>query len=89
MVQQDGWAPESQLNDVESARVRELELVDRIAGLEAELAQVASASVISPSATLAAEVKLHEVTTSTRWYAGRVLELPFRAVQRLRRLRRQ
>lgn len=88
MAQQGGWAPESRLDDLESARVRELELVDRIAGLEAELAQTRSASILSPSAEVAAEIELRRVTTSARWYAGRVLELPFRALRRFRGLLR-
>ena len=89
MAQQGGWAPDSRLDDLESARLRELELVDRIAGLEAELAQFSATSVVSPSTTLAAEIELHRVTTSPRWYAGRILELPYRALRRLRRARRR
>lgn len=84
MTQHGGWPSDSRLDDLEAARVRELELLDRIAGLEAQLSQVQATATVSPSTTLAAEVRLSQVTTSARWYAGGLIELPYRALRRVR-----
>jgi hypothetical protein len=68
---------------------RQLELVDRVKSLEAELAQVSAGRDLTPSETLSAEQQLLELRRSLPWRVGRVLTFPVRAVQRAaRRIRR-
>jgi hypothetical protein len=67
---------------------RQLELVDRVRRLEAELEQLSSTRHLTPSETLSAERQLVELRNSLPWRVGRIITIPVRVAQRAaRRLR--
>ncbi|WP_394769519.1 hypothetical protein [Lacisediminihabitans sp.] len=69
---------------------QQLELVDRVKGLEAQLAQVAASRQLTPTEQLSAEQQLLELRRSLPWRVGRVVTIPVRVLQRAgRRLRRR
>lgn len=61
---------------------RELALVDRILGLEAELARYSIASSLTPDEQLAAEDELARLRGSLTWRAGRLVSAPMRVIRR-------
>ena len=67
----------------------ELALVDRIRGLEAQLAQVASTSKLSPDQQLRAEQELALLRGSLTWRAGRAATAPLRVLQKVVRRRQR
>ncbi|TXN28789.1 hypothetical protein [Lacisediminihabitans profunda] len=69
---------------------QQLELIDRVKGLEARLAQVAATRELTPTEQLSAEQQLLELRRSLPWRVGRVVTIPVRVLQRAgRRLRRR
>ena len=69
---------------------QQLQLIDRVKSLEAQLAQAAGARVLSPTEQLDAESLVLELRASLPWRVGRIVTLPVRVLQRLfaRSLRR-
>lgn len=64
---------------------RQLALVDRVLGLEAQLAELSSSSQLSPSQQLRAEKELAVLRGSLTWRLGRVAAAPIRAARRVAR----
>jgi hypothetical protein len=64
---------------------RELALVDRVLGLQAQLAQLAAQSSLTPDQQLRTEQELALLRGSVTWRAGRVVSAPLRALQRVAR----
>lgn len=62
---------------------RQLALVDRIIGLEAELAELAIASSLTPSEQLGAERQLIRLRATTAWRIGRLATAPVRIAKRV------
>jgi hypothetical protein len=68
----------------------QLELVNRVKSLEAELAQATLTRQLTPTEQLSAEQQLLELRRSLPWRVGRLLTIPVRVIQRgARRARRQ
>jgi hypothetical protein len=68
----------------------QLELVNRVKSLEAELAQVTLTRKLTPTEQLSAEQQLLELRRSLPWRVGRVVTIPVRVIQRaIRRARGQ
>ena len=66
----------------------QLELVDRVRALEAELAQISHPRSLSATEQLDAEKLLLELRNSLPWRVGRILTMPLRVAQRtVRRIR--
>lgn len=63
----------------------QLTLVDRVRSLEAQLAQVTPGRRLSPTAQLDAEQQLIAMRASLPWRVGRVLTIPVRVIQSIRR----
>ena len=55
---------------------RQLALVDRIVGLEAQLAEASRGATLSPSEQLRAEQQLEKLRNSTTMRVGRAIVLP-------------
>lgn len=64
---------------------RQLALVDRLIGLEAENAELAVSTALTPSEQLRVEQQIGRMRNSLEWRVGRVLTAPVRAIRRLRR----
>lgn len=62
-----------------------LQLSDRIMSLEAELAQVSTGRVLTPTEQLDAEQQLIAMRASLPWRVGRVVTIPLRVVRRMLR----
>lgn len=84
----DGWttAKESPRTAQSDAYERQLALVDRILGLEAQVAELSIAFDLAPSETLRAEQQIDRMRASLGWRVGRVISAP--ALVARRRLRR-
>ncbi|MFC6354784.1 hypothetical protein [Luethyella okanaganae] len=67
---------------------RQLALVDRVLGLEAELAERSAVSSLTPADQLSVEERLDRLQRSPSWRIGRLMTSPFRAVNRVRNSRR-
>jgi hypothetical protein len=69
---------------------QQLELIDRVKSLEAQLAQVTANRHLTPTEQLSAEQQLLEFRRSLPWRVGRMVTVPVRVLQRAaRRLRRR
>ena len=82
----ESWVgPEAEFEDVDRIRGLEnlLHLSDRIMSLEAELAQVSTVRVLTPTEQLDAEQQLIAMRASPPWRVGRVVTIPLRIVQRI------
>ncbi|MBC7591903.1 hypothetical protein [Lacisediminihabitans sp. H27-G8] len=80
------WAgPEARLeaNDRMLTLERQLELVDRVKGLEAQLAQLSAGAVLTPSEQLSAEQQLLALRESLPWRVGRAVTIPVRVAGRV------
>jgi len=66
-------------------RARELQLVDRVLGLEAENARLSTRHLLTPTAELAAEERLEQLSESAAWRLGWLLTSPLRIVRRAKR----
>lgn len=67
---------------------RQRALVDRVASLEAELAELSAGRMLTPTEQLTAEQQLLRLRGSLPWRVGRVVTIPLRVVQRsARRMR--
>lgn len=64
---------------------RQLHLVDRILGLEAQVAQLSSSTSLTPSEELGTELQLQRMRTSPAWRIGRVATSPMRIARRILR----
>lgn len=73
---------ESANDSLSAERERNLALVDRVLGLEAEVAQLSIASSLAPSDVLAAERRLGLLQRSSTWRIGRLVTAPGRVVMR-------
>ncbi|MGO4105195.1 hypothetical protein AB4Y63_14670 [Leifsonia sp. YAF41] len=62
---------------------RQLALVDRVIGLEAQLAELAIADSLTPTEELAAERQLVLMRHSSAWRMGRLITAPARVAQRI------
>jgi hypothetical protein len=62
---------------------QQLELIDRVKSLEAELAQVSATRSLTPTEQLSAEQQLLALRRSLPWRVGRVVTIPVRVFQRL------
>ena len=75
--------PESTLPADELAdRERQLALVDRVFGLEAQLAELSAENSLTPSERLRTEQRLIEMQGSLAWRLGRAATAPLRVAQR-------
>jgi len=61
---------------------RQLALVDRVLGLEAQLAELTVASSLSAGQQLAAEKELARIRSSAEWRIARALTAPARVARR-------
>lgn len=61
----------------------QLELVDRVTSLEAQLAQLSAGASLTPSEQLSAEQQLLALRESLPWRVGRIVTLPVRVVGRV------
>ena len=79
--------PESEIESVDRLRSLEnlLKLTDRIKSLEAELLQVSTTRVLTPTEQLDAEQQLIAMRASPPWRVGRVVTIPLRIVRRMLR----
>lgn len=64
---------------------RQLALVDRVLGLEAQVAELSSSSRLTPSEQLRAEKELAMLRSSLTWRLGRVAAAPISAARRVAR----
>jgi hypothetical protein len=60
---------------------RQLALVDRIIGLEAQLAELAAVSTLTPAEQLRSEHQLQQVRSSLTWRVGTAALLPARLLR--------
>ena len=84
----ESWVgPEAELEGVDRVHALEnlLQLSDRIMSLEAELAQVSTVRVLTPTEQLDAEQQLIAMRASLPWRVGRVVTIPLRDVRRMLR----
>ncbi|MBK4346419.1 hypothetical protein [Lacisediminihabitans changchengi] len=65
-----------------AARERQLALVDRVFGLEAQLSQVSAENSLTPSERLRTEQRLIAMQSSLAWRVGRAATAPLRVAQR-------
>ena len=77
--------PGSALSREEHLVEQQLELLDRVIGLEQQVRELQSANLLGPSETVATERNLAAMQNSLTWRAGRVVTLPIRAVRVLKR----
>jgi hypothetical protein len=61
---------------------RQLELVDRILGLEAQVAELSISTTLTPSEQLRVEQQLARTYTSVTWRVGSVVAAPLRLIGR-------
>ncbi|WP_353809252.1 hypothetical protein [Agromyces sp. SYSU T00194] len=83
-----GWADDAagvELSPDERAAEERLELLDRIAGLEAQVAELRSTALLSPTETVALERDLAATHNSTTWKVGRAVLFPVRALRYAKR----
>ena len=74
---------ESTLPDGElAARERQLALVDRVFGLEAQVAELSAENSLTPSERLRTEQRLIAMQSSLAWRLGRAATAPIRVAQR-------
>ena len=64
---------------------QQLELVDRVKALEAQLAQVSRLRSLTPTEQLDAEQLVVELRSSLPWRVGRIITIPLRIIQRTAR----
>lgn len=64
---------------------QQLELVDRIIGLEQQVKELQAARLLSPSETIAVEANLNGIKSSLTWRAGRIVTLPVRVLRLIKR----
>jgi hypothetical protein len=62
---------------------RQLALVDRIIGLEAQVAELGAVTTLTPTEQLRAEQQLSRLRDSPAWRIGRAATLPVRAARRV------
>ena len=79
--------PEAELDRSQRmlAREHQLELVDRVKSLEAQLAQLSAGAPLTPSDQLSAEQQLLALRESLPWKVGRIVTIPVRVLGRLLR----
>ena len=77
--------PGSALSREEQLVERELELLDRVIGLEQQVRELQSANLLGPSEAVAIERNLSAMQNSITWRAGRAVTLPIRAARVLKR----
>src|SRR4051794_25881150 len=77
--------PDSQPSDEQLRAERELELLDRVIGLEQQIRELKSANLLSPSEVVAVERTMAHMQTSLTWRAGRLVTLPIRAARYAKR----
>lgn len=65
---------------------RELDLVDRVIGLEQQLAELRETAVIDPSARVSEERNLAAMRSSLTWRVGRLVMLPVRVAKYAKRV---
>jgi len=85
-METDGWkAPEA--DPAAETRIatieRELALVDRVLGLEAQVAELAIQSSLTPSDQLRVEQQLAQLRRSATWRVGRIVTSPLRVARRV------
>ncbi|TFC01211.1 hypothetical protein [Cryobacterium mannosilyticum] len=83
---QQSWsAPEAEVSGQERliSLERQLALIDRVIGLEAQVAELAIADSLTPSAELAAQRQLALMRQSSAWRMGRLVTAPIRVAQRI------
>lgn len=69
---------------------QQLQLIDRVKSLEAQLGQSVGARALTPTEQLDAESLLLELRASLPWRVGRIVTRPVRVLQRLSgRIRRR
>lgn len=81
----EAWAGsphESPQSGGSNDRERELALVDRVLGLEAQLAEQSLSFALTPSEQLRAEQQIGRMRTSLEWRVGRVVAAPFSVFSR-------
>ena len=66
-----------------AARERQLALVDRVFGLEAQVAELSAENSLTPSERLRTEQRLIAMQGSLAWRLGRAATAPLRAANRL------
>lgn len=83
-----GWTSpaESSANRASDDFERQLSLVDRVLGLEAQLAELSIVFDLIPSEKLRAEQQINRMRSSLGWRIGKVIAAP--AVMARQRLRR-
>ncbi len=64
---------------------RQLALVDRILGLESQVARLSATSSLDPSEQLLVERELARLRSTMTWRTGRIVSAPLRAVLRITR----
>ncbi|GLI26103.1 hypothetical protein ARHIZOSPH14_03450 [Agromyces rhizosphaerae] len=82
------WADDAagvELSPDERAAEERLELVDRIAGLEAQVAELQRTPLLSPTETMALERNVAAMQESTTWRVGRAVMFPVRALRYAKR----
>jgi hypothetical protein len=87
-AERESWtAKEARLPEISrlESLERQLEFVDRIVGLEAELSEVSAATRVIPSEQLAIEHRLIEMQSSLAWRLGNAMTAPCRTARRLLR----
>lgn len=62
---------------------RQLALVDRILGLEAQLAQASTTATLTPSEQLSVEKQLEQIRSSNAFRVGRIAILPLAMARRM------
>lgn len=62
---------------------RQLALVDRIFGLESQVARLSAASTLAPSEQLLVERELARLRSTMTWRTGRIVSAPLRAALRI------
>ena len=77
----DSGVPEA---DIVSAE-RQLALVDRIFGLESQVARLSAARTLDPSEQLLVEQELARLRSTVTWRTGRIVSAPLRLALRVAR----
>lgn len=65
---------------------RELELLDRVSGLERQLEELRSESLLDPASAHTQQESVTALMTSLTWKAGRVVTLPVRVFNAVKRI---
>ncbi|MGR0320255.1 hypothetical protein [Agromyces sp. ZXT2-3] len=87
-VPESNWSagrPDTGLTPEERAAEQHLELLDRVIGLEQQVAELQSTGLLGPSETIAVERNLAAMRSSMTWRAGRLVTLPIRAAKVVKR----